>query len=225
MTPGLLLLTDTRLPAGAHAHSGGMEQAVKEGLVHDLATLETFLLGRLRTAGRVAAAFAARTCSLTAPPPGSAQTAELVVTLRLLDAELDARTASPAQREASRTQGRLLLRVARRIWPSPALESLAAALPSPHHPMTLGTAAAAVGATAAEAAMAAGYHAVTGPATAAVRLLGLDPVEVHRVVATLAFPEVEESPANSSLLPAGSSPLLDLLAERHRRTRTRLFVS
>jgi urease accessory protein len=65
------------------------------------------------------------------------------------------------------------------------LDELARAIPSPHHPLALGAAAHAAGATPEEAAMAAAYHAVTGPATAAVRLLGLDPVAVHAVLAGL----------------------------------------
>ncbi|MEV4834940.1 urease accessory UreF family protein [Nonomuraea sp. NPDC049486] len=103
----------------------------------------------------------------------------------LLDAEADARTASPAQREAARLQGRLLLRVARRLWPSPVLDELAQEVPSPHHPIALGAAAHAAGATPGDAALAAAYHAITGPATAAVRLLGLDPVAVHGILADL----------------------------------------
>ena len=31
----LLLLADSRLPAGTHAHSGGLEAAVRAGRVHD----------------------------------------------------------------------------------------------------------------------------------------------------------------------------------------------
>ncbi|MFI6709352.1 urease accessory UreF family protein [Nonomuraea sp. NPDC050478] len=103
----------------------------------------------------------------------------------LLDAEADARTASPAQREAARLQGRLLLRVARRLWPSPVLDELAQEVPSPHHPIALGAAAHAARATPGDAALAAAYHAITGPATAAVRLLGLDPVAVHGILADL----------------------------------------
>lgn len=196
MRPALLLLTDSRLPAGGHAHSGGAERAVASGAVHDVPSLAHFLRGRLRTAGTVAAALTAASCAHasigTASPgtvpsgtacPGAAPTG--AVSWEALDAEMDARTASPAQREASRTQGRLLLRVARRIWPSPVLDELARAIPSPHHPLALGAAAHAAGATPEEAALAAAYHAVTGPATAAVRLLGLDPVAVHAVLAGL----------------------------------------
>lgn len=58
-TTALLLLADGRLPAGGHAHSGGVEAAVSAGRVHDLTTLGSFLRGRLATTGLVNAAFAA----------------------------------------------------------------------------------------------------------------------------------------------------------------------
>ncbi|MDG4824421.1 urease accessory UreF family protein [Asanoa sp. WMMD1127] len=65
----LLVLADGRLPAGGHAHSGGVEAAVAAGRIRDLATLESFLVGRTATAGVVAATFAAATChALTATP-------------------------------------------------------------------------------------------------------------------------------------------------------------
>nr|SBO93511.1 Urease accessory protein UreF [Nonomuraea gerenzanensis] len=152
----------------------------------------------------------------------------------VLDAEVDARTASPAQRDASRTQGRLLLRVARRVWPSPVLDDLARLTPSPHHPIALGATAHAAGATPEEAALAAAYHAITGPATAAVRLLGLDPVSVHALLADLT-PDLTAVAAQACLptiatptweaLPAHSAPALDLLAEQHARAQIRLFIS
>ncbi|WP_043640534.1 urease accessory protein UreF [Nonomuraea candida] len=177
MHPSLLLLTDSRLPAGGHAHSGGVERAVTTGAVHDVPSLASFLRGRLHTAGALAAALTAAAC---AQAPRAGRDA-----WQALDAEVDARTAAPAQRDASRTQGRLLLRVARRIWPAALLDDLAAAVASPHHPIALGAAAHVAGATPEEAALAAAYHSVTGPATAAVRLLGLDPVAVHALLADL----------------------------------------
>ncbi|GAA0929341.1 urease accessory protein UreF [Nonomuraea longicatena] len=190
MHPALLLLADSRLPAGGHAHSGGVEAAVAAGAVLDVATLAAFLRGRLHTTGAVCAALAAAACALPTAPSSPVPTSPDVLTSsgrvwEELDAEADARTASPAQRRAARQQGRLLLRVAGRLWPSPVLESLAAAVPSPHHPVALGAAAHAAGAAPEDAALAAAYHAITGPATAAVRLLGLDPVAVHRLLADL----------------------------------------
>ncbi|MFI7227843.1 urease accessory protein UreF [Nonomuraea angiospora] len=200
MNPALLLLADSRLPAGGHAHSGGTEQAITSGAVSDVPSLARFLRGRLHTTGALAATLTAAAhaqATTTASPPVTASPVTSPSTSPapngptprspwvLLDAEVDARTAAPAQREASRTQGRLLLRVARRVWPSPVLEELARAVPSPHHPIALGSVAHAAGATAEEAAMAAAYHAISGPATAAVRLLGLDPVAVHGLLADL----------------------------------------
>ncbi|MEU0481471.1 urease accessory UreF family protein [Streptosporangium sp. NPDC006013] len=225
MNAALLLLADSRLPAGGHGHSGGVEEAVRIGAIHDLAGLAAFLRGRLATAGLVTAALAAAACDLGASPPAATGRPEWT----RLDAEADARISSPAQREASRTQGRLLLRTSRRIWPSPVLDTLAGALPQgAHHPLALGAVAAVAGCSPAEAALAAAYTSVTGPATAAVRLLGLDPVAVHRLLADLA-PALERVaatvPTGWEALPAHASPALDLLAEHHIRADLRLFVS
>ncbi|TDE19169.1 urease accessory protein UreF [Nonomuraea mesophila] len=239
MHPALLLLTDSRLPAGGHAHSGGAEQAIATGAVHDVPSLARFLRGRLHTAGALAAALAATACAQAVRTPPAAAPPDRHPWV-VLDREVDARTASPAQRDASRTQGRLLVRVARRVWPSPVLNELARAVPHPHHPVALGVAAYAAGVTPQDAALAAAYHAVSGPATAAVRLLGLDPVAVHGLLASLtpelstvtaaACPPVTSEPpggagARWAALPAYSAPGLDLLAERHARAGIRLFVS
>jgi urease accessory protein len=172
MSVAALLLSDSRFPAGGHAHSGGVEPAVSAGTVADLGSLEAFLRGRLRTAGLVAAAVAAAACARAAAQrhpgerdvtvlraqavdegragerdgatlahsdaalgadadecrdgDGSADRAtgdQRLVTddgfdfWAELDAEADARTPSPAQRAASRRQGRALLRAARVAWP------------------------------------------------------------------------------------------------------------
>src|SRR2546430_4448027 len=66
-TVALLLLTDGRFPAGTHAHSGGLEAAVRAGRVTGIEELESFLRGRLATAGPVTAAFAAAAPPLADP--------------------------------------------------------------------------------------------------------------------------------------------------------------
>jgi urease accessory protein len=250
MNAHLLLLADSRLPAGGHAHSGGLEPAAAAGVVVDLAGLADFLRGRLATTGLVTAALAAAACAhadallrrdendrVIAPEAG----------WRRLDAEADARMPSPAQRQASRAQGRTLLRVARTTWPHPALDTLDTLdRPGrgPHHPVALGAATAAAGGSPPQAAAIAAYGSVTGPAAAAVRLLGLDPLAVHRTLAGLA-PRVDETAAQAAssaagaadtggdtggdtgwaALPALSAPLLDLYAERHLQSEMRLFES
>jgi urease accessory protein len=235
LSVGAMLLGDARFPGGGHAHSGGLEPAATAGTVTDLAALEVFLRGRLRTAGLVAAGIAAGACARARRPNQ---------TWAELDAEADARTPSPAQREASRRQGRALLRTARAAWPDTwwladlAVHAAQAASPGgeyrggPHHAVVLGAAAAAAGCTPREAAGIATYLSVTGPASAAVRLLALDPMRAAGVVARLAADiddtaELAAACADGPLsdLPFPSAPALDLLAEAHTRAEVRLFES
>jgi urease accessory protein len=246
MTAALLTLADSRLPAGGHTHSGGVEQAIATGVVHDPGSLAAFLLRRLATSGAVAAGLAAMTrsssgrhrgqvpspvalsrASSPSGEPPAPPSSELVAALLSLDAEADARTPSPALRTASRQQGRGLVRVGRRAWPSPVWDALPV---RPHHPVALGVAAAAAGLTPRDAAAAAAYLSVSGPATAAQRLLAMDPLTVAALTARLA-PDVDEvattavalpSPAH---LPAATDPLLDLLAEVHAARKDRFFAS
>ena len=71
----------------------------------------------------------------------------------------------PAQREASRAQGRAAAARRRRVaWPSPVLDALVAATPRPHHPLLLGAVIGIDGGSPPEAAQCAGYLAVSGPA-------------------------------------------------------------
>ncbi|EUA88826.1 putative urease accessory protein ureF [Mycobacterium ulcerans str. Harvey] len=55
----LLTLADSRLPTGAHVHSGGVEEAITAGLVTNLSSLEAFLKRRIRSHGLVTASIAA----------------------------------------------------------------------------------------------------------------------------------------------------------------------
>jgi urease accessory protein len=211
----LLLLADSRLPAGAHAHSGGLEAAVAAGRVHDVSTLDAFLRGRLATAGLVGAAFAAAACARAG-----------LSTMDDLDAALDVRTPSAALRRTSRVQGRSLLRAGRALW------TVAPSRVDPHHSVALGLVAAAAGVSPAQAAGIAAYQAVSGPASAAVRLLGLDPYEVHALLARTASAcdetaahALERAQGPVDGLPAASAPLLDIVAEHHATWEVRLFAS
>jgi urease accessory protein len=212
----LLLLLDSRSPAGGHNHSGGMEPAITCGMVRNLADVEAFCRGRLRTSGRVAAAFAAAACELWPGEP--AEWAEL-------DAELAARTPSEAVRAASRQLGNGLRRLLRATAPSADLVAPWAGLPppAPHHPLVLGAGVALAGGSPDLAARAAALGTVSVPASAAVRLLGLDPFAVHAMLARLA-PEVDACAAIRGL-PADSAPALELLADFHLTTEVRLFAS
>ncbi|MCP2252034.1 urease accessory protein [Prauserella aidingensis] len=223
-----LILADSRFPGGGHVHSGGLEEAVERGLIRDSADLRPFLAGRLRAAGELAAVFAA----------AAAHAAARGVTPRhwaVLDGELDARTPSAAQREASRAQGRGTARAAKAAWPSPVLRELLAETPRPHHPVILGAITGLSGGRPVDAASAAAYLAVSGPASAAVRLLGLDPLAVNGIVANLSHALDAVAARGAAVaghdprdLPAPGAPALDLLAEahvRHHKEEVRLFAS
>ncbi len=225
---GLLLLASGRFPAGGHAHSGGLEAVVTVEGVRDIPGLEAFLRGRTATTGVVTAAFAAAACAALTDPAGCG-----VAMLGELDHELDARLPAPALRTVSRRLGRQMLRAGRVVWPHARLDELADAMPhGPHQPVALGAVAAAAGLGAHGAALAAVHESVAGPATAAVRLLGLDPFAVHAVLARLG-PSLDaiavEGAAHARTAPAGlparGAPLLDILAEHHATWEVRLFAS
>ncbi|TDD03248.1 urease accessory protein UreF, partial [Nonomuraea deserti] len=132
---------------------------------------------------------------------------------------------------------RQLLRAARAAWPSAELDALAAARPrGAHQPVVLGLAARAAGLTPRDAAHAAAYESVSGPATATVRLLSLDPFDATGILAHLAtdLDHVAEHAADAArrlhtegvtALPALSAPLLDITAQQHAIRPMRLFAS
>ncbi|WP_229923618.1 urease accessory protein UreF [Streptomyces candidus] len=213
------MLADGRFPAGGHAHSGGAEAAVKAGRIRDHHDLAEFCRGRLHTSGLTAAGLAA----------GAAYGLHVLE----LDEAADARTPSPALRATARKLGRQMMRAARATWPSPELDALAAARPrGAHQPVVLGLAARSAGLGAEDAAHCAAYESVSGPATAVVRLLGLDPYLATAVLARLT-PELDQVAQRAAeaacegigTLPAASAPLLDITAEAHAAWPVRLFAS
>lgn len=227
MSARLLLLLDSRSPAGAHNHSGGMEAAVAAGYVRSVADVQAFCLGRLNTAGRVAPAFAATACRYWVcgvAPHGWAR----------LDAEFSARTPSEVTRAASRSLGSGLRRLIVATVPAeaPVLGERwqLCPRPAPHHPIVLGSAIAMTGGDPLMAARAAALGLCTTAASAAVRLLGLDPYQVHTVIADLSE-QIEAAALQGARhcevaeLPAASAPALDLLADVHAELEVRLFAS
>jgi urease accessory protein len=107
--------------------------------------------------------------------------------------------------------------------------------PRPHHPLLVGAVIGLSGGSSAEAAECVGYLAVSGPASAAVRLLGLDPFAVNAALVRLG-PDLDDVVATAARtasgppadLPAPSAPVLDLMAQahvHHHREQVRLFVS
>lgn len=219
----LLLLADGRFPVGGHAHSGGVEAAIAHHAVHDTDSLQAFCRGRLHTTGLTTAGLAAAAAAGVDP--------------LLLDAAADARTPAPALRAVARRLGRQMMRAARTVFPSEDLERLAAERPQgAHQPLVLGLAARAAGLAPLDAAYAAAYENAGGPATAAVRLLSLDPLDASGLLARLSsdIDAVAEAATQAAervtaegvdALPSASSPLLDITGQQHAAWTVRLFAS
>jgi urease accessory protein len=221
----LLVLADGRLPAGGHAHSGGVETLVRRGELRNLATLHSFLVLRVETVG-----FCEATVAVATAREGRGGTDRWA----WVDAEAAARIASPAVRTVSRTLGRQLVRTAARMWPDPRLDRISEVHDNgPHHGVALGGAGLAAGLDDHDVALAACYGAIAGPATAAVRLLGIDPVDAHALLASLAHrtdaiaASAADSVARVGLadVPAPTAPHLEIAAEEHARQEVRLFAS
>ena len=205
----LLALADSRLPTGGHVHSGGVEEAITSGLVVDTDTLEAFLRRRIRTQALVTASIAAAVHRGTLDPADA-------------DRETDARTPAPAARLASRSQGRGLLRLARRVWPE---QDWRGPGRQPHLPVIAGLVGRAAGLAPKHTALSLVYTTMTGSATAAQRLLALDPADV----AAITFGCAQLCETTADLAAAGlcdlSDPFLDTLAQRHAARDRPLFVS
>ncbi len=205
----LLTLSDSRLPTGGHVHSGGVEEAVTRGMLTNLATLEAFLKRRIRTHGLVTASIAAAVHRGDLAPDDA-------------DRETDARTPAPAARESSRSQGRGLARLARRVWPDGGWDDLGS---RPHLGVAAGRVGSAGGLTPEHTALHIVYTTMTTSATAAQRLLALDP----GAVAALTFRLSELCERTAAEATTGladlSDPLLDTLAQRHAERERPLFAS
>ncbi|UXA20797.1 urease accessory protein UreF [Mycobacterium sp. SMC-4] len=208
----LLTLSDSRLPTGGHVHSGGVEEAVSSGLVIDLDTLTAFLRRRIGTTGLVTASLAAAVHrdALSAAAGGDG------------DLETDARTPSPAARQASRAQGRGLVRLARRVWPDRPWGTLGT---TPHFSVAAGTVGQASGLAPEQTAMSVVYTTMTNSATAAQRLLALDPGDVAAITFEMAALCEQVAVEATKELADLSDPLLDVLAQRHLERDRPLFAS
>ncbi len=221
LSPAALLLADQRTPTGGHAHSGGLEAAILDGL--QLIEVPAFLRGRLETVALAEAA-------LSAAAVRAGDRADLDA-LAVLDTEAWARCPSPALREASSALGRALLRTAARLTPASLLPAAyrAQSATTPR-PVAFGVTASALGLDPAQAALVSLYEEAAGVASAAVRLLPLDAGQAAGWVAALG-PVLERcaaaaaAPSEPSELPSPSAPLVDLRSLAHAERRERLFAT
>lgn len=221
----LLQLCDTALPIGAFSFSNGLETYTQRGLITDAAALQEWLATLLRHAGQgghllpVALAYRATT---TADWPQ----------LERLDQLLTAMKHVRELRDASGKMGLGLLRLARQVWPGPALEHLAALRQqgrlAGHHAVVLGVLGHALGITERTTVEAAGYQWLSGMIGAALRLLPLGQTAGQRILSALLLqlPAIADDIDHQGWDDLGSAaPEFDIRAMQHETLHSRLFQS
>lgn len=215
-----LLLADARLPVGGHAYSAGLEPAVIAGLTGP--DVPAYIQARLRTVGLVeaaAAVLALRAASTSVDRLSGVHDALL------------ARTPSAPLREVSGMLGRGLSRLVTRLWPDrPEVAALQALGRAPQRPIALGVIAAVAGVGDESTARASLYDDAQTVASAALKLLPVDPVTaVNWVLA--AEPVITsvireaiavDSPAD---LPAVTAPQCEGWSLVHHQQTRRIFVA
>jgi urease accessory protein len=214
MDPLALLLADSRFPSGSYAHSLGLEQAVNDGLTD----VPAFIRARLRLVAEADARFAVE----------ARRAAGCERDLALLDAEWAARTPSPVLREAARRLGAQLLRSAATVWPGGAIAAYRVASRGTPRPIALGVVAGTAGIDDEAVALLALYDDAATVASAALKLLPLDPAVTARWLAELApglAVRAARVAADRGPLPSPAGVALELSAPIHLQQRERLFAS
>ena len=221
----LLQLADGLFPAGAFAHSLGLETYAQAGLVKDRVGLEAFVRAHLEgsagPADAVAVSCAAR-CAAATDLDGCLA----------IDARVDAMRFVPEFTAASRQMGRQTLRVAAAWARDPLLEALAARVESGatagHYPVVFGVAAGRAAVEPEAAAVAYLYATASMLVNSALRLLALGQLEGQRLLAALR-PRIAALGAGAALADIDDvwsfTPGLELAGLRHAELDMRLFRS
>ncbi len=221
----LLQFADGLFPAGAYAHSFGLEYLIQSGEISSEAGVEHFLHAYL--------------VSSAAPTDGVAmlcasravKAADLAECLSL-DEKLDAMKASSELREASRQMGRQTLRVANHIQANKLLANFAEAVKADitpgHHPVIFGMIGGVMAWPTNEMAGAYLYSTSAALVGAALRLMPLGQLagqrmlwNVQPLIANLA--EEMQDKTESDIW--SFAPALEIASMRHAMLDARLFRS
>lgn len=221
----LLQFTDGLFPAGAYAHSFGLEASVQSGDVRDAEGVEAFLRAYLQGCAGPTDAVAV-VCARRA-----AATEDLACSVAL-DEILDAMKAPSELRDASRQMGRQTLRVATHLPCHPLLEEFGKAVAAEstpgHHPVVFGMVGGILKWDALQMTGAYLYSTSAALVGAALRLLPLGQLAGQRilwnarpVIAALA----EEAQGKHEPDLWSFAPALEIASMRHALLDARLFRS
>lgn len=221
----LLQFTDGLFPAGAYAHSFGLESYVQSGGVNDAAGVEHFLrayLGGSAAPTDLVAMLCARKNS---------EAGDLAACIAL-DETLDAMKAASELRDASRQMGRQTLRVANHFASHALLaeygEAVAAELSPCNHAIVFGMIGGVMQWPAAEMAGAYLYSASAAMVGAALRLLPLGQLAGQRILGNIRplIGELAQEAQGKSREDMWSfAPALEIASMRHTTLEARLFRS
>ena len=214
-----MLLADARLPSGGHAHSAGVEPALRAGL--DPAQLPALLHARARTTSLVDAGVAvvARHLVLTGDPGA----------LHAVEWAWAARTVAAAQRDAARQLGRGLVRLGRHLWPASAALTALEARPTPApRAIVLGAIAAEAGMDPLDLCRTVVYDDAASAAAAVLKLEPGDPATASVWVAqTCAAVDEALRPISEITdprdIPVAGAPESEHWAQSHALLTQRLF--
>lgn len=221
----LLQFADGLFPAGAYAHSFGLETYVQSGAIATAFGAESFLRAHLEgTAASIDAVAVAHALR-------AALSNDLERCLEL-DAILEAMKPAAELREASHQMGRQTLRVAAELLENPLVRRFAgivnAGATPCHHAVVFGIAGAAQAWSARDAALAYLYGGSAAIAGAAVRLIPLGQLQGQTIIHNLAPVIVALADAAVDLGiydMASFAPALEIASMRHARLEARLFRS
>lgn len=214
-----MLLSDARLPTGAHTQSAGLEPALNSGM--PATRIPAYLSARLRTVTVVEAAAAVLARS-------ACGNSDVAAGLARVDRAWRARTISPALRETSVLLGRGYQRLLTRLWPAHLAVAALRTLARPSRAVVLGVAAACAGLSAPQLVRLIGYDDAQTIAAAALKIAPLDPVDATAWVIG-AHDDIDEMvTAVADLtdlddMPALGAPMIEKWAQLHSVTTQRLF--
>ena len=221
----LLQFADGLFPAGAYAHSFGLEACVESGQVSDAAGVEAFLRAFLK--GSVGP-----TDAVVVVCARRAAAAEGLESLVSLDADVDAMKAVSELRDASRQMGRQTLRVAANLPRAPLIERFARAVAEGvapgHHAVVFGAIGGTLNWDSLEMTGAYLYSASAALVGAALRLLPLGQLAGQRILwnaQPLIAELAQEAQGRTEQDIWSFAPALEIASMMHARLDARLFRS
>ncbi|HEV2521337.1 MAG TPA: urease accessory UreF family protein [Candidatus Acidoferrales bacterium] len=221
----LLQFADGLFPAGAYAHSFGLETCVQSSEVRDASGVEAFLRAYLE-------ASAAPTDAIALLCAQRAASKEDLAACIALDETLDAMKAAKELRDASRQMGRQTLRVATNFSCNPLLEefgrAVAGEITPGHHPVVFGMIGGVLRWDALEMTSAYLYSTSAALVGAALRLLPLGQLAGQRILWNVRplIARLAQDAQNKNQDGMWSfAPAIEIASMRHALLEARLFRS